>query len=334
MMHALLVNHMLNGPYYPRGGASEIAYHMVPVIQRAGGSVLVRVKVKEILLNDTKTAAVGVRVVKGDKEFEIYAPTIISDAGIVNTYKKLLAPEVTKKFHMDHVFKQVKPGLPLLSVFIGLEGTKEELGLKATNVWAFTESDLDASLKKYINLTPEEARNSPVPLIFVSFPSSKDPTYNDRYPGKSTCAIVTVAPLEWFDEWKDEQVMHRGDEYESLKKDIGKQMWHQVLEMYPHLEDKVEYFDIGTPLSNQFYLGSSSGEVYGLDHDKQRFSLNTLAQLRSETPIPGLYLTGQDAFVCGFSGAMYGGLFCVSTILKRNLIADLMRLKSELKKSK
>lgn len=30
-----------------------------------------------------------------------------------------------------------------LSVFIGLEGTKEELGLKADNYWIFTENNLD-----------------------------------------------------------------------------------------------------------------------------------------------------------------------------------------------
>lgn len=333
-MHALLFNHMLNGPFYPKGGASEIAYHMIPVIQEAGGDVLVRVKVKEIMLDDGGTRTVGVKVVKGNKEHVIQAPTVISDAGIVNTYKKLLAPEVVQKFHMDHVFKQVKPGLPLLSVFIGLEGTREELDLKATNVWAFTDPNLNNALQKYTSLSPEEARNAPIPLLFVSFPSAKDPTYNARYPGKSTCAIVTVAPFEWFKEWKNERVMHRGDEYQSLKNEIGRRMWHQILEMYPHLEGKVEYFDVGTPLSNQFYLGSYSGEVYGLDHDLRRFSLSTMAQLRPDTPITGLYLTGQDIFVCGFSGAMYGGLFCVSSILKRNLVADLMRFKSQLRKTK
>jgi len=33
----------------------------------------------------------------------------------------------------------VKSGVGALSLFVGLNGTKEELGLKAQNVWAFTE---------------------------------------------------------------------------------------------------------------------------------------------------------------------------------------------------
>ena len=322
----------MNGPYYPKGGASEIAFNIIPVIERAGGSVMVRAKVKQILLDESGSRIAGVKVAKGEKEIDIFAPIVISDAGVVNTYKNLLSPSVVQKFGLDHLLKRVKPGLPLLSAFIGLEGTKEQLGLRASNVWAFTDPDLNGALKKYISLPPEEARNATVPLLFLSFPSAKDPTYNLRYPGKSTCAIVTVAPLEWFEEWKDERVMHRGDEYDSLKRDIATQMWHQVLEMYPRLGDKVEYFDVGTPLSNQYYLSSFSGEVYGLDHNQQRFSLDTLVQLRPDTAVPGLFLTGQDTFVCGFSGAMYGGLFCAATILKRNLVADLMRIKSQSKK--
>ncbi|PNJ31340.1 RETSAT isoform 5, partial [Pongo abelii] len=39
-MHALLVNHYMEGGFYPRGGSSEIAFHTIPVIQRAGGAVL------------------------------------------------------------------------------------------------------------------------------------------------------------------------------------------------------------------------------------------------------------------------------------------------------
>ena len=323
---------MINGPYYPKGGASEIAFNIIPVIEKAGGSVLVRVRVKRILMDKSSSCVAGVRVVKGEKEFDIFAPVVISDAGVVNTYTKLLPEGVSKKFCLDHLLRKVEPGLPLLSAFIGLKGTKEELGLRASNVWAFTDPNLNSALKKYISLSPDEARSAPVPLLFLSFPSAKDPTYNLRYPGKSTCAIVTVAPFEWFEEWKDERVMHRGNEYNTLKHDIATQMWHQVLEMFPNLGEKVEYFDVGTPLSNQYYLSSFSGEVYGLDHNQKRFSMSTLAQLRPETAIPGLFLTGQDVFVCGFSGAMYGGLFCASSILKRNLIADLMQLKLESRK--
>ena len=37
VIHAMLVNHFLNGAYYPIGGGSEIAFHIIPVIERSGG---------------------------------------------------------------------------------------------------------------------------------------------------------------------------------------------------------------------------------------------------------------------------------------------------------
>lgn len=58
-MHSLLVTHYLNGAWYPKGGATEIAYHMIPIIEKAGGAVLVRAPVNRILFNDAKEAYGG-----------------------------------------------------------------------------------------------------------------------------------------------------------------------------------------------------------------------------------------------------------------------------------
>ncbi len=64
--------------------------------------------------------------------------------------------------------------------------------------------------------------------MFLSFPSTKDPTYSQRFPGKSTVAIVTIAPYEWFQEWENERVLRRGDEYIGIKTALANQMWEQV----------------------------------------------------------------------------------------------------------
>lgn len=333
-MHASLTNHFKYGGYYPKGGPSEIAFNIIPVIERAGGRVLVNAEVTDILMDENLDEATGVRVKKGHVVYEIVAPLVISDAGLHNTLEKLLPEKAIPKFGLGRILSKVRHGIGLLSVFIGLEGTKEELGLKASNVWAFSDAQLDKLFDEYLNLSPEDIEKSVVPLLFLSFPSTKDPTYNERCPGKSTCAIITVAPYEWFEQWKEERVMHRGEDYQSLKMAIGRQMWNQVLEMFPQLEDKVEYFDVGTPLSNMYYLGTPRGEVYGIDHNIARFSPEAILDLRPDIGIPGLYLTGQDVLTCGFSGAMFGGVLCASAILRRNLMGDLFKLRAQMKKKK
>ena len=80
--------------------------------------------------------------------------------------------------------------------------------------------------------------------MFLTFPSTKDPTFSQRYPGKATVAIVTVCPYEWFQEWKDGRVQHRGEEYQGIKNALGNQLWNQVsLIMYALLNyDHVFFF--------------------------------------------------------------------------------------------
>ena len=57
--------------------------------------------------------------------------------------------------------------------------------------------------------------------------------------GKSTCAVVTLANWEWFSEYENERVKHRGPQYSSIKDGIAKRMWEQCLALFPQLEDKV-----------------------------------------------------------------------------------------------
>lgn len=55
-MHALVVDHYIEGAFYPRGGTSEIAFHTIPVIQRAGGAVLTHATVQSVLLDSAGKA--------------------------------------------------------------------------------------------------------------------------------------------------------------------------------------------------------------------------------------------------------------------------------------
>jgi len=333
VMHALLAGHFLYGSYYPIGGASEIAFHIIPVIERAGGRVLVRAPVTNILSDDDNSHVTGIAVKRGSQSILIRAPLVISDAGIFNTYNKLLPREMSEKFNLSSSLKKVQSGIAALQVFIGLKGSHEELKVKVSgNIWAFTDSDVHNIVHRYIEGAPEDAEQNGIPLLFISFPSTKDPTWEERYPGKTTCVIVTLAPFEWFKDWEDKKVMHRGKDYDSLKTVLGKRMWAQVLEIYPQLEDKVEYMEVGTPLSNQFYIAAPKGEIYGCDHNRERFKATTLSALRADTPIPGLYLTGQDISTCGLTGAMQGGLMTSMVILKRNLMGDLTSLRKKVVK--
>ncbi|XP_002732825.2 all-trans-retinol 13,14-reductase-like [Saccoglossus kowalevskii] len=334
-MHCDLINHMRYGVSYPVGGASEIAFHIIPSIEKAGGKVLVRAQVSQILLEDSGKAF-GVRVHKSSGDVDIHAPIIISDAGFFNTFQSLLPPQIMDKSGFKPMVKKgtIKHGVGAMSIFVGLKGSKEDLALEGRNWWVYTSNDITNITEEYIGRSVENVLKDDIPLLFISFPSAKDPTWEQRYPGKSTCAVVTLANWEWFKKWENERVMKRGEEYDKLKNSIGERAWAQVLRLFPHLKDKVDYFEVGSPVSNKYYLGSPAGEIYGLDHTKERFGPKAVTRLRAQTMVPNLYMTGQDILSCGFAGAAYGGLLSASAVLNRNLFKDLSQLKKTIAKNK
>lgn len=83
---------------------------------------------------------------------------------------------------------------------------------------------------------------------------------------------------------------------------------------FPHLHGKVEFTELGTPLSNDHYLGVQQGESYGLAGTPKRFRQ---AWLKPGTPIPGLYLTGQDVVSMGVMGAATAGLLTAVAVAPR-----------------
>lgn len=70
-MHSLLVSHYLPGAWYPKGGASQIAYNMIPIIEKAGGAVLVRAPVNRILLNGANEAIGNIENIQSCSQISI-----------------------------------------------------------------------------------------------------------------------------------------------------------------------------------------------------------------------------------------------------------------------
>uniref|UniRef100_A0A6Q2XSX4 All-trans-retinol 13,14-reductase n=1 Tax=Esox lucius TaxID=8010 RepID=A0A6Q2XSX4_ESOLU len=305
-MHSLLVCHYLTGAWYPKGGASEIAYHMIPIIEKAGGAVLVRAPVNRILFNDNKEA-IGVSVMKGQEEVHVRAPMVISDAGIFNTYNQLLPKELQAMPAIQNQLGMMKHGEGGLSIFLGLTGTKEELGLKVLPVF--------------------------YSYIFGGLPGTGDNFQLLQFPtGKSTLSLVSFAKYEWFEDWKNDKVTNRGAEYKNLKEILCDSILEVVTSVFPKItRDKVEYIDAGTPITNSHYIGCPKGEIYGADHGIARFSPECSATVRPRTPLKKLYLTGQDVFLCGFAGALAGALTCGSAILHRNLHLDAVAMANKTK---
>lgn len=256
----------------------------------------------------------------------------VSGAGVEKTRAMVKTHPMPE---LDAVLRTVPQGVGHCYAFIGLRGSQAELRLPSHNVWVLPTSDerydfdalsdkLDADVK---------ARCVDKLLMFVGFPSAKDPTWDTRYPGVSTCVVITEGRREWFHgaDWKLESG-HRSEAYVALKKHIGDRLVANLLAMYPALEGRVAHVSIATPLTNEFYLNHASS--YVLEHDMNRFKHD----IRPETSVGGLFITGQDLISCGLSTAIASGAITASAILgytawdmlllNRNIITDTINLQT------
>ncbi|KAG8440994.1 hypothetical protein GDO86_006651 [Hymenochirus boettgeri] len=332
-LHALLIEHYMRGAWYPAGGASEITYHLVPVIEKSGGAVLAKATVEKILVNSDRRACGVVVRGKGQDPVNVFAPVVISGAGIFNTYEKILPEEMRALPEIQSQLGKVQHGIGGFSLFIGIKGTKEELGLPASNYIHIPDNNLEKLEKRFFNASADEAP-AYIPMLYISSPSARDPTHEDRCPGKSTLTALTFAPYEWFEEWKAKKVQKRGVDYESMKSSFAEVMLETVIKIFPQIKDKIDCYTSGSPLTNQHYLGAPRGEFYGVHHDIARLNPETVTAMRAKTPIKGLYLTGQDIMTCGFVGALHGAMICASEVLGRNLYIDLQILRRKIIQTK
>lgn len=314
-MHTMVAKHYMNGAAFPVGGCSTIADSIAEVIAQAGGLVLTNAKVKEIKVHNNK--AVGVIMEDGH---EMESKTILSNAGIVNTYEHLLSPEISEPLGFIKQSKSIKPSTGHICLYLGFNENTENLGLQKANYWVYPENgyDHDKNVANYL----ANSQKAELPVTYISFPSAKDPDWNNRYPGRSTIDIISLAPYEWFESWKNTRWKKRGEDYEALKAEFTERMLEKLYQREPQLKGKVDHAELSTPLSTQHFSAYVRGETYGLAHTPNRFEQKFL---RPKTPIKGLYLCGQDIVTCGVGGGLAGGVLATAALLKKDITATIRK---------
>ena len=131
---------------------------------------------------------------------------------------------------------------------------------------------------------------------------------------------IIVSPFIYYNKWRDKEWKNRGDEYEMIKSNISDKILKKVYQHVPQSRMAMDYHELSTPLSVKSLANYQYGELYGINHDANRFHQKWL---RARTDIKNLYLTGQDIVTVGVTSALFSGLLTASSILKKNLMKEL-----------
>jgi all-trans-retinol 13,14-reductase len=304
-MHAILTSHYFGGGFYPVGGARTMAAAVVPRIEAQGGSVLVDAEVTGIAVEGGRAAGV---LTKAGRAFR--APLVISDTGLATT-ARLLPADLPGRAALDRVLGRLSTSAAHICLYVGLQRSDAQLGLPRTNLWVYPGADFEAALARFA-AGPE----ADVPMAYISFPSAKDPSFAERFPGRATIEVLTLGRYEWFERWAGAAWRRRGEEYERFKARLRDRLLDVLYREVPQVRGHVDVAEVSTPLSTRHFTNYAHGEIYGLAHDPARFAERAL---RPRTPVPGLWLTGQDVCTCGIGGAMAGGYLTASAIAGKPL---------------
>lgn len=311
-MHAALVRHYFSGGSFPVGGSSQIVKTVCPVIEASGGAILISAEVDQVVIENNK--ATGVQMIDGKI---ISAAKVVSGAGVNTTYNTLVPKNIVQKHQLTQYLAKTKPSASHACLYIGLNGSPQELKLPKTNYWIYPgDVDHDTSVSRYLE-NPE----APFPIVYISFPSAKDPDWSNRYPGKSTIDVIILEPMEKYESWDGSRWMKRGADYDAYKEKIVQRILKVLYCHLPHLEGKIDYYELSSPLTTKHFVNYENGEIYGLDHSPKRFRQMFL---RPRTPIKNFYLTGQDIVTAGIGGALLAGALTATAMTKTNIVKKVM----------
>uniref|UniRef100_A0A7S4RCC2 Uncharacterized protein n=1 Tax=Ditylum brightwellii TaxID=49249 RepID=A0A7S4RCC2_9STRA len=162
--------------------------------------------------------------------------------------------------------------------------------------------------------------------IKVSFPSAKDPSWEDRHGKISTCVVTIEADDDFVRLFETKPKI-----YSMIKSGSGEakrlmeRVMKDLLENFPQLEGKIMVAEV---------VGPTGGT---LSHNPERFAARGV---RADTPYPGLYIGGSDLTVGeSFSGSIVGSWLAANAVmgygnidhlyLGKNVTSDLQQFLEE-----
>jgi prolycopene isomerase len=265
------------GINYPKGGVGQIAQKLVEGLEKAGGRIHYKARVKQIVMENSR--AVGVKLTDG-REFR--GRRIISNATRWDTFDKLLPsedlPDAEQKWQNRY---QKSPS------FLSLH-----LGVKSE----FLPPDLECHhilLEDWQNMEAEQG------TIFVSIPTLLDPSLAPE--GHQIVHTFTPSSI---DHWQGLSI----PEYIAKKEAAAEKLIRRLEKIFPQIEAGLDFQEVGTPRTHRRFLNREDG-TYGPIPRRKLAGL--LGMPFNRTAIPGLYCVGDSTFPGqGLNAVAFSGFAC------------------------
>lgn len=301
--HCALMDHYFNGGFYPMGGGAAIVKAMTTAIKNYGGEIKTGQAVKKILVEgDKKLKVVGVELQNGDI---ISAKRVISNADPAATYKLVGHENLTPK--LINKLNSTRYSVTSLMFFISVDMDVREAGIDSGNIWFMPDKDMDEIYDELtkVSILESDEFNS----LFISCSSLKDPlSFDGRH---HTIEAVTFIDYDSFKALKTD--WHETDEnYLKIKERLCEKLMNTFKRILPDIHKNIIRLELGTPITNEHYINSTKGNVYGTE---KGFMQTGPFSFKAKTEIENLYMCGASIMSHGVAGASYSGVKTAAEIL-------------------
>jgi len=256
--HLGIVNHYLDGAYYPMGGGFTIPRAFARALKRAGGYLRLSTPVEKVLIEDGR--AIGVRLAGGE---EIRARYVVSNADPGITFDKLVGRQNLSR-RLRRKMERLTYSVSALSLFLAVDMDLRAAGLDSGNYWYYENADVDGLYR--LGLGDHILKTDRTPALFLTVTTLKDPTKMNR--GHHTLEMFTFVNYDPFAPWANSTLKQRPAEYELLKQRLAEKMLNTAELLIPGLRDHLILCNLGTPLTNEYYLNATQGNIYGPAHTR------------------------------------------------------------------
>lgn len=293
--HALVaIQHYLDGGTHPVGGPKELGRAIIEALERRGVLLRARQHVHRIIVKDGRASGVEVEDRATGERYEVSARCVVSAVGARNTCALLDAVSARP---WERELAKLPGEVATLMLFLGLDKSPAQFGLRGENHWFMPDMNDDASL----SLPLGEG------ILYASFSSLNNPAARSH-----TVEVMQFVDPKVFAEWFGTAEGGRPESYHELKAQVTARLIERLDARWPGLEASIAHAELATPLSFMTYQGSVNGAFYGLATSPERLR-SPIARCR--TNVKGLYLSGQDAWGPGIEAALWGGIMSANAAL-------------------
>ncbi len=297
MAHYMLMlrSYMKTYPAVPEKRSHELSLAVEKAIKNNGGDVRYHCEVSEVLFEGDR--AVGVRV--GDDEF--YAQHIVLNCHPSMAFGTIIpgdkVPEAAVKLTNAR-----DNGLTFVNVYLGLNRSAEELGIKDYTIFLADNPDTQ---KQFENLYSLDCGVLIANCLNILVPSASEE-------GTSivtlTCAIKEKA-------WEDV----KPQDYKKLKNKLAEKM----IDIYERklgidIKPYIEEISVAAPPTFARYLNTPSGTPYGYQIQSWDTMMARILNSKNESYIQGLHFAGAFSERCGG----YSPTYTVGNSVGRKIIKE------------